>query len=100
MKKVLLFLLLAFTTIPALNAQERELKFNKDRRFKIVQFTDVHWVYGNDASQEAATLMAEVLVGSTDEVLDAGFIIDEDGPEDIMDVFGDVADADADSYED
>lgn len=61
MKKVLLLLLLAFTTIPALNAQERELKFNKDRRFKIVQFTDVHWVYGNDASQEAATLMAEVL---------------------------------------
>ena len=61
MKKVLLLLLLAFTTIPALNAQERELKFNKDRRFKIVQFTDVHWVYGNDAPQEAATLMAEVL---------------------------------------
>ena len=42
----------------------------------------------------------EMVVGSTDEVLDAGFIIDEDGPEDIMDVFGDVADADADSYED
>ena len=61
MKKVLLLLLLAFTTIPTLNAQERELKFNKDRRFKIVQFTDVHWVYGNDASQEASTLMAEVL---------------------------------------
>lgn len=61
MKKVLLLLLLAFTTIPALNAQERELRFNKDRRFKIVQFTDVHWVYGNDASQEAAILMAEVL---------------------------------------
>lgn len=61
MKKVLLLLLLAFTTIPALNAQERELRFNKDRRFKIVQFTDVHWVYGNDASQEASTLMAEVL---------------------------------------
>ena len=61
MKKALLLLLLAFTTIPTLNAQERELKFNKDRRFKIVQFTDVHWVYGNDASQEAATLMAEVL---------------------------------------
>lgn len=61
MKKVLLLLLLTFTTIPALNAQERELRFNKDRRFKIAQFTDVHWVYGNDASQEAATLMAEVL---------------------------------------
>ena len=29
----------------------------------------------------------ETVVGSTDEVLEAGFVIDEDGPEDIMDVF-------------
>ena len=42
----------------------------------------------------------DLVVGDTDEVLEAGFVIDEDGPEDIMDVFGDVADADADSYED
>jgi len=35
------------------------------------------------------------LVGSADEVLDAGFVIDEDSPEDIMDVFG-SSDADAD----
>ena len=34
------------------------------------------------------------LVGDADEVLDAGFVIDEDGPEDIMDVFGDQDDAD------
>ena len=40
----------------------------------------------------------ELVVGSADEVLDAGFVIDEDGPEDIMDVFGDIGD-DAD-YED
>ena len=39
-----------------------------------------------------------LVVGSTDEVLDAGFVIDEDSPEDIMDVFG-SSDAD-DSYED
>ena len=38
----------------------------------------------------------DLVVGSTDEVLDSGFVIDEDGPEDIMDVFGDMADADAD----
>ena len=31
---------------------------------------------------------AQVVVGSADEVLDAGFVIDEDSPEDIMDVFG------------
>ena len=41
---------------------------------------------------------SELVVGSADEVLDAGFVIDEDSPEDIMDVFGD--DADADAYED
>ena len=29
----------------------------------------------------------ETVVGSTDEVLEAGFVIEEDGPEDIMDVF-------------
>ena len=31
---------------------------------------------------------SELVVGSADEVLDAGFVIDEDSPEDIMDVFG------------
>ena len=40
--------------------------------------------------------IGQTLVGSADEVLDAGFVIDEDGPEDIMDVFGDVDDADTD----
>jgi DNA-directed RNA polymerase subunit beta len=34
---------------------------------------------------------SELVVGSTDEVLDAGFVIDEDSPEDIMDVFGDMS---------
>ena len=37
------------------------------------------------------------LVGTTEEVLDNGFVIDEDSPEDIMDVFGSD---DADTYED
>ena len=41
----------------------------------------------------------DLVVGDTNDVLEAGFIIDEDGPEDIMDVFGD-AESDADSYED
>ncbi len=38
---------------------------------------------------------SELVVGSADEVLDAGFVIDEDSPEDIMDVFGSMDDADA-----
>ena len=37
-------------------------------------------VYASDAN--------ETVVGSAEEVLDAGFVIDEDSPEDIMDVFG------------
>ena len=40
----------------------------------------------------------ELVVGSADEVLDSGFVIDEDSPEDIMDVFGSMED-DADNYE-
>ncbi len=38
------------------------------------------------------------LVGTTEEVLDAGFVIDEDCPDDMINVFGD-ADADADAFE-
>ena len=33
----------------------------------------------------------ELVVGSTEDVLDAGFVIDEDSPEDIMDVFSGVS---------
>ena len=40
----------------------------------------------------------DMVIGSADEVLDAGFVIDEDSPEDIMDVAG--SDDDADAYED
>ena len=39
------------------------------------------------------------LVVDADEVLDAGFVIDEDSPEDIMDVFGGMDSADSDAYE-
>ena len=42
-------------------AQNTELKFNSNYKFKIVQFTDIHWKYGNPASDEAGKRMAEVL---------------------------------------
>ena len=42
---------------------------------------------------------ANELVGSNEEVLDSGFVIDEDSPEGIFDDFG-SDDADADDYED
>ena len=42
-------------------AQNSKLRFRSDKTFKIVQFTDVHWVPGNQASNEAAERMNEVL---------------------------------------
>ena len=42
----------------------------------------------------------EVVVGDTNDVLDAGFVIDEDGPDDIMDVFSDLENADPETTED
>ena len=42
-------------------AQPNALKFNANHKFKIVQFTDIHWKYGNPASDEAGERMAEVL---------------------------------------
>ncbi len=64
------------------NGNEIELKEDED---------DDDIVYAPERNED--------LVVDTDEVLDSGFNIDEDGPEDIMDVFGDAEDADADAYE-
>lgn len=42
-----------------LNAQT--LKFGSDRKFKIVQFTDVHWVSGSEHSVVSEKCMNRVL---------------------------------------
>ena len=65
------------------NGNEIELKDEDD---------DDEIVYSADSEQET-------VVGSADEVLEAGFVIDEDSPEDIMDVFDGMEDSDADNYE-
>ena len=39
----------------------QQLKFNADKKFKIVQFTDVHWVADSLASEEVGERMNEVL---------------------------------------
>lgn len=52
--------LLGAMIMPA-NAQTGALKFNENKKFKIVQFTDIHWVPGNAACAEAAERMNEVL---------------------------------------
>ena len=52
------------------------LKFNADKKFKIVQFTDVHWVPGDSASEEAAERMNEVLdVEKPDLVIYTGDLV-------------------------
>ena len=48
----------------------------------------------DDDDEIVYTDRSDLVVGDTNEVLEAGFVIDEDGPEDIMDVFGDAEDAD------
>lgn len=53
--------LLAFMCVMPSMAKGDGLKFNKKNKFKIVQFTDVHWIYGNPNSDEAGEIMAEVL---------------------------------------
>jgi len=67
------------------NGNEIELKDDDD---------EDEIVYSADDSNN------DVVVGDTNEVLDAGFVIDEDSPEDIMDVFGDLEDGEAETFED
>lgn len=43
------------------NTQAQELRFNTNKKFKIVQFTDIHWIYNDPASEKAAERMREVL---------------------------------------
>lgn len=52
-------LLVAMTGVAL--AQNNKLRFNADHKFKIVQFTDIHWVVDNPASNEAGERMAEIL---------------------------------------
>ena len=41
--------------------KSQDLKFGEDKKFKIVQFTDVHWKADSIASEEAGERMSEVL---------------------------------------
>lgn len=52
--------LLCIAAISA-NAQENPLKFNKDGKFKIVQFTDIHWIAGDPRSDIAGERMNQIL---------------------------------------
>ena len=57
-------------------AQKGELKFSKDGKFKIVQFTDVHFKYGKPASDVALERINQVLdVERPDLVVFTGDVI-------------------------
>ena len=54
----LVCLLMCFGISPM---KSQDLKFGDDKKFKIVQFTDVHWKADSIASEEAGERMSEVL---------------------------------------
>ena len=47
--------------LTGVNSHAQTLSFNQNKKFKIVQFTDVHWKPNNPASEEAAERMNEIL---------------------------------------
>ena len=59
MKKSLLLLTLLFVLTPVVNAGT--LKFRNDNTFKIVQFTDLHYIHGNDDAKAALENVNAVL---------------------------------------
>ena len=61
MKKISLTFCLAFLSSLFCPAQVSPLQFNKNGEFKIVQFTDIHFKYGNPASDIALKRIGEVL---------------------------------------
>lgn len=60
-KNIALALALMLFSTFSLSAQDKSLKFNSNHKFKIVQFTDVHWVYNDPRTEVVAERMNEVL---------------------------------------
>lgn len=61
MKQLILLLTLLFGLTQAGGAQKPELKFNQKGKFKIVQFTDVHYIHSNPKSAISPERISEVL---------------------------------------
>ena len=61
MKQFALPLCMVLLSVMFCRAQIKPLKFDKNGEFKIVQFTDVHFKYGNPASDIALKRINEVL---------------------------------------
>lgn len=58
---LLLLLLVSFSIFTEANAQKAELSFRENGKFKIVQFTDVHWDPQNPEIKEASETMSRIL---------------------------------------
>lgn len=61
MRILILCLSILFGCMQVGKTQQVTLKFNSDKKFKIVQFTDVHFIYGNPKSDVALERINEVL---------------------------------------
>lgn len=76
MKHLLILFTLLFGYLQAGQAQKPVLKFNKDGKFKIVQFTDVHYIHGNPKSTISVERISEILdAEKPDLVLFTGDVI-------------------------
>ncbi len=76
MKQLLITLTLVLVCLQPGHAQKPALKFNKDGKFKIVQFTDVHYIHGNPKSAVSLERINEVLdAEKPDLVLFTGDVI-------------------------
>ena len=74
-KNLFTYICLAFIGILPAKAQHT-LKFNTDKKFKIVQFTDLHYISGDSRSVVALENMKEVLaVEKPDFVIFTGDVI-------------------------
>jgi hypothetical protein len=75
MKKLIYVLVLALL-FGNMYSQKVELQFNEKGQFKIVQFTDIHYVTGREGTQESLRLMNRILdVEMPDFVMFTGDII-------------------------
>ena len=67
------------------------LKFRSDQRFKIVQFTDIHWQNGESPDQQSAALMTRVAKAECpDLIVLTGDILSGGGCDDAADSLRDV----------
>lgn len=61
MKKILILLIVLISSIPVGMFAAKQFSFNKDGKFKIVQFTDIHWMPKSPKCAETTAAIQAVL---------------------------------------